>query len=46
MRAALDAEGLRASIERGDEDWESGVVAALHKLVRITERTATDRASP
>lgn len=45
MRAALDAEGLRASVERGDEDWESGVVAALHKLVRITERTATDRAS-
>lgn len=45
MRATLDAEGVRASIERGDEDWEGGVVASLHKLVRITERTGTDAAS-
>jgi len=45
MRTALETAALRTSIERGDDAWEAGILATLHKLLKATERTGTDRAS-
>ncbi len=33
---------LRRSIERGDIDWETGLVAAWHRLTKTHERTVED----
>jgi DNA-binding GntR family transcriptional regulator len=38
VRAAIEAEALRRSIERGDHDWEVGVIAAMHRYRRKSER--------
>ena len=35
MRTALESMALRESIEKGDEDWEVGVVSALHRLKKF-----------
>ena len=40
MRLLLEEEALRKSIASGDDAWEAGVVAALHRLARLTERGA------
>lgn len=37
-RLEIETAALRLSIEGGDEDWEAGIVAALHKLNRAQER--------
>jgi DNA-binding GntR family transcriptional regulator len=37
MRQLLECQALRLSIERGDLDWESRVVAAYHKLHKVEE---------
>lgn len=42
LRAEFDALALALSIERGDLDWESAVLAALH---RLTRSTPADRAT-
>lgn len=34
LRADLEVTALRASVEKGNMDWESEVVRALHRLVR------------
>ena len=44
LRSKLEAIALRASIERGDIEWESTVMASLHRLNR-TERVAGDLAT-
>lgn len=35
MRALLEAQALRESIQTGDDDWESRLVAAHHRLKKI-----------
>ncbi len=35
MRILIEREGARLSIEKGDLEWESGVIAAHHKLAHI-----------
>src|SRR5258707_12090420 len=47
LRQELEAEALRASIAKGDERWEAGLMAALHHLAkapapRIPDRPAED----
>jgi DNA-binding GntR family transcriptional regulator len=44
-RSAIETAAIRAAIEHGREDWEADIVASLHKLTRLTERTETDRES-
>ncbi len=39
MRKMLEAEALRMSFARGDDDWESGVVATFHALERNEQRS-------
>jgi DNA-binding GntR family transcriptional regulator len=43
-RARVDVESLaiRDAIAHGDEEWEAQVVAALHRLVQITNRRVDD----
>ena len=41
-RAALETEALRLSIANGDDRWEAGIVASLHRLVRFLERVPRD----
>lgn len=45
MRTALETTAIRTAIERGDDGWEAAILATLHRLIRATERTETDRAS-
>jgi DNA-binding GntR family transcriptional regulator len=45
MRTALETSAIRTAIARGDDAWEAGIVSTLHRLVRATERTGTDRSS-
>ncbi|WP_420569548.1 GntR family transcriptional regulator [Thalassovita sp.] len=35
MRALLEAQAVRESIANGDDEWESGFVAAHHRLAKI-----------
>lgn len=42
MRKLLESKALRESIERGDDTWEGGVVAAFHTLSRVEERLHED----
>lgn len=44
LRVRLEAIALRASIDRGDIEWETTVLASLHRLNRI-RRVAGDLAS-
>jgi DNA-binding GntR family transcriptional regulator len=43
MRELLEGHALRLSFERGDIEWEGGVVAAHHKLASIEQRMAAGR---
>ena len=45
MRATIEGQAVREAIGRGDAAWEGSILAALHRLTRATETTATDRAS-
>jgi DNA-binding GntR family transcriptional regulator len=40
LRILLEIEAVRKAIERGDESWESEIVAAYHRLVRMEARVA------
>lgn len=42
VRASIEGLCLRASIERGDIEWETGVVAAYHRLSRLSEPSSDD----
>lgn len=42
VRVSIEGLCLRASIERGDIEWEAGVVAAYHRLTRLSEPSADD----
>lgn len=37
-RCAVETQALRRSIERGDHDWEGGIIAAMHRYRRKSER--------
>jgi DNA-binding GntR family transcriptional regulator len=39
VRLLVEKEALRLTIENGKDDWEIGVIASLHRLSRIEERT-------
>ncbi len=39
-RVLLETDALRQSIERGDDVWEAGLVAAFHRLTRAEQRLA------
>lgn len=40
LRVLLENQALRKSFERGNDDWEAGVVAAFHQLAKV--ETAED----
>ncbi len=42
MRTAIETHAVRTAIERGDAEWEVGIVASLHRLVRMTESAAAN----
>ena len=42
MRALLECQAARRSIERADLEWESRIVGAYHKLSKIEELIASD----
>ncbi|HYG46044.1 MAG TPA: FCD domain-containing protein [Bordetella sp.] len=44
-RVLLEAEALRQSIEFGDDEWESAVIAAFHRLSKAEQRLASDPAT-
>lgn len=41
-RLEVETSALRLSIEKGDEEWEAGIVASFHKLSRAQERIDKD----
>lgn len=41
LRCAIEAIALRRSLERGDVNWEAGVLAAAHRLRGTTKRPPT-----
>lgn len=40
VRVVVEKEALRRSIRHGGEDWEAGIVASLHRLRRVIERSS------
>ncbi len=40
VRLLVEIEALRLSIEKGKDDWEIGVIAALHRLSKIEARAS------
>lgn len=38
LRCTLEADALRDAIAHGDDEWEAGIVAALHRLSRHQQR--------
>ena len=44
MRCMIEVQGVRLAIERGDQDWESGVVVAHHRLARVEGSIPAERA--
>jgi DNA-binding GntR family transcriptional regulator len=38
VRLLVEIEALRLSVENGKDDWEIGVITALHRLAKIEER--------
>ena len=42
VRCQIESLCLRDAIERGDIDWETGVIAALHRMSRTPERAPDD----
>ncbi|RBP02876.1 GntR family transcriptional regulator [Roseiarcus fermentans] len=45
-RVEIEGAALARSIARGDLDWETNLVAAWHRLSRISEREEDDRGLP
>lgn len=45
-RILIETRALRLSVEKGGDDWEAGIVAALHALLLQAERSGTDAADP
>ena len=45
-RILIDVQGLRRSIERGDDDWEASVLASFHAFSRCAGRLAKEPADP
>jgi GntR family transcriptional regulator, carbon starvation induced regulator len=41
MRVVVEQEALCLSMKLGKDDWEAGIVAALHRMQRYVERTGT-----
>jgi len=42
MRKMMETLALRDAIERGDDRWEGGIVAAFHQLSRVEERLSAE----
>ena len=42
LRIMLESQALRKSIEQGDDDWESRVVAAFYQLTKAEKNKAAD----
>ncbi len=42
VRKLIELEALRQSIEAGDENWESQIVASFYRLSKVEERLAGD----
>ncbi|GEO17199.1 GntR family transcriptional regulator [Microvirga aerophila] len=40
-RVLIEIEALRQAIAKGDDEWEIGIISALHRLNRIEERIKT-----
>ncbi|WP_051904137.1 GntR family transcriptional regulator [Neorhizobium vignae] len=38
VRTTVETAALRLSIRNGDDDWEAGILSALHRLLRSVER--------
>ncbi|MDR6817489.1 DNA-binding GntR family transcriptional regulator [Neorhizobium sp. 2083] len=38
VRTTVETTALRLAIEKGDDDWEAGILSALHRLLRSVER--------
>jgi DNA-binding GntR family transcriptional regulator len=45
-RIVIDCEALRRSLARGDDEWESRLVAAFHALMLATGRRIADASDP
>lgn len=45
-RIVIDCEALRRSLARGDDDWETRLVAAFHALVLVTGRRVPGAPDP
>jgi len=41
MRVVVEQEALSLSMKLGKDDWEAGIVAALHRMQRYVERTGS-----
>jgi DNA-binding GntR family transcriptional regulator len=41
MRVVVEQEALCLSIKLGRDDWEAGIIAALHRMQRYVERTGS-----
>ncbi|MDQ8731408.1 FCD domain-containing protein [Bradyrhizobium sp. LHD-71] len=41
MRIIVEQEALCLSMKQGKDDWEAGIVAALHRMQRYVERTGS-----
>ena len=44
-RLEVETSALRLSIEKGDEEWEAGIVGSFHKLSRAQERVDLDNST-
>lgn len=45
-RILVDCEGLRRSIDRGDDDWEGRLIGAFHALAKCIERSLVRHQDP
>lgn len=41
MRVVVEQEALSLSMKLGKDDWEAGIIAALHRMQRFVERTGS-----
>jgi len=46
VRKLIETEALRQAIARGDEAWESQIVATFYRLSKVEERLAEDATGP
>jgi DNA-binding GntR family transcriptional regulator len=46
VRKLIETEALRQSIARGDEAWESQIIATFYRLSKVEERLAEDPTGP